>query len=63
MQLHAFTEAEAQYPAYVNFTLVGETVRVTARERGHGGMKSSVVDLSKEEMIRLAEGVLAALRA
>lgn len=55
LKVAAWTEEGTTYPGYINVAEIDEdNYRVTVRERGHNGTKTSVLEIPKttfEEMV------------
>lgn len=63
--IHAYTETNgAPYPGYVSVTEQpdgSEQFGITVRERGHNGLKAATLPLSREQALRMANDIIAAL--
>lgn len=56
----AFTEAAESYPAFVsiNRDSDGGNITLTARERGHNGNKVVTLEITQDELHKLAVDIL-----
>lgn len=59
--IHAYTEPDVTYPAYVSLNTDDKGVhKLTVRSPAHNGMMSGTIELTEQQLVRMAQKIMKA---